>query len=102
MSNKNILPYDPKSADSIFDYGMLLFGHSLRELHPNAKIFKGKGGLGTSVEYYHYEYEPNSEVEPDFAEAGLEGFRLLTLKFGISKSLERYVVHKLILTHRYE
>lgn len=72
MSNKIELPYDPKSADSIADYGLLLLGHSLRELHPNAKIFKGKGGLGNSVEYFHYEYEPNSESEPDFVEAGLE------------------------------
>ena len=66
------LPYDLSSANSIVDYGMLLLGHSLRDLHPEAKSFKGKGGLGNSVEYYHYEYEPNSESEPDFAEAGLE------------------------------
>ena len=51
---------------------MKLLGHSLRELHPEAKIFNGKGGLGTSVEYYHYDYEPNSESRPDFPEAGLE------------------------------
>ena len=65
-------PYDLSSVNSIVDYGMLLLGHSLKELHPEAKSFKGKGGLGNSVEYYHYEYEPNSESEPDFAEAGLE------------------------------
>lgn len=72
MSKKKRLPYNPQSVDSIVDYGMLLLGHSLRELHPDAKIFKGKGGLGNSVEYFHYDYEPNSEAEPDFAEAGLE------------------------------
>ena len=72
MNERNITKYNPQSADSIVDYGMLLLGHSLRELHPEAKIFKGKGGLGNSVEYFHYEYEPNSEAEPDFAEAGLE------------------------------
>lgn len=72
MNKKNDLPYDIKSADSIVDYGMLLLGHSLREMHPEAKIFNGKGGLGNSVEFFHYEYEPNSEAEPDFAEAGLE------------------------------
>lgn len=64
--------YDPKSAESILEYGKKLLGHTLRELHPEAKIFKGKGGLGNSVEYYHYDYEPNSISEPDFAEAGLE------------------------------
>lgn len=64
--------YDITSAQSILDYGMKLLGHSLRELHPDAKIFNGKGGLGTSVEYYHYDYLPNSESRPDFPEAGLE------------------------------
>lgn len=72
-SNKDVvLPYDIKSATSILNYGKLLLGHSLRELHPEAKLFKGKGGLGNSVEKYHYLYEPNSESDPDFAEAGLE------------------------------
>ena len=55
MSNKQEIRYDSKSADSIVDFGKLLLGHSLRELHPEAKMFKGKGGLGNSVEYYHYE-----------------------------------------------
>ena len=64
--------YNPKSAQSVLEYGEKLLGHSLRELHPDAKIFKGKGGLGDSVEYFHYGYEPNSKPEPDFEEAGLE------------------------------
>ena len=72
MNKEQDLLYNPKSADSIVEYGLLLLGHSLREKHPDAEIFKGKGGLGNSVEYYHYKYEPNSEAEPDFAEAGLE------------------------------
>ena len=64
--------YDITSAQSILDYGMRLLGHSLRELHPDAKIFNGKGGLGSSVEYYHYDYEPNNDSRPDFPKAGLE------------------------------
>lgn len=72
IDGKTKLPYNPKSAQSILEYGEKLLGHSLRELHPDAKIFKGKGGLGDSVEYYHYGYEPNSKPEPDFEEAGLE------------------------------
>ena len=64
--------YDITSAQSIVNYGMKLLGHSLRELHPEARMFNGKGGLGTSVEYFHYDYAPNSESRPDFAEAGLE------------------------------
>lgn len=64
--------YDIKSAQSIVDYGKKLLGHSLRELHSEAKMFNGKGGLGTAVEYYHYRYQPNSESRPDFPEAGIE------------------------------
>lgn len=95
MSNKQEIRYDSKSADSIVDFGKLLLGHSLRELHPEAKMFKGKGGLGNSVEYYHYEYEPNSESEPDFAEAGLElkCTPLKLLKDGSMVAKERLVLN---------
>ena len=72
MSDINNYPYNPKSAISIVEYGMKLLGHSLREMYSEAESFKGKGGLGNSVEYYHYKYNPNSEAEPDFFEAGLE------------------------------
>lgn len=87
--------YDITSAQSILDYGMRLLGHSLRELHPDAKIFNGKGGLGTSVEYYHYDYEPNSESRPDFPEAGLE-LKCTPLKLLADKSMgakERLVLN---------
>lgn len=90
-----MLPYDIKSWSSILKYGELLLGHSLRELHPDAKLFKGKGGLGNSVEKYHYEYEPNSEAEPDFAEAGLE-LKCTPLKVLSDKSMaskERLVLN---------
>lgn len=93
--NKTTLPYNPKSAQSILEYGEKLLGHSLRELHPDAKIFKGKGGLGNSVEYFHYEYEPNSESEPDFHEAGLElkCTPLILLKDNSMASKERLVLN---------
>lgn len=66
-------PYDINSKISILDYGRLLLGKSLRMLHPDATDYStGKGRLGQSVEKYHYKYTPNSESEPDFAEAGLE------------------------------
>ena len=95
MDCKQELPYDLNSASSIVDYGMLLLGRSLKSLHPDAKIFKGKGGLGNSVEYYHYEYEPNSEAEPDFAEAGLElkCSPLKQLKDGSMVAKERLVLN---------
>lgn len=64
--------YNPTSVKSILKYGETLLGHSLRELNPDAVLLGGKGGLGKSIEKFHYGYEPNSEAEPDFSEAGLE------------------------------
>lgn len=64
--------YNKKSAKSILKHGELLLGHSLKDLYNDAVIFPGKGGLGASVEYFHYGYNPNSEADPDFIEAGLE------------------------------
>lgn len=95
IDSKTKLPYNPKSAQSILEYGEKLLGHSLRELHPDAKLFKGKGGLGDSVEYYHYEYEPNSKAEPDFKEAGLElkCTPLTVLKDNSMASKERLVLN---------
>ena len=64
--------YNPKNANSILKYGEVLLGRSLRELHPEAVIPSGKGGLGQAVEKFHYGYKPNSDAEPDLKEAGLE------------------------------
>lgn len=87
--------YDIKSAQSILEYGMKLLGHSVRELHPEAENYNGKGGLGSSVEYYHYKYEPNSEARPDFSDAGLElkCTPLKQLKEGSMSSKERLVLN---------
>lgn len=65
--------YDPSSKESILAYAQKLIGKSLSNLHSEAVNYSnGKGGLGQSVEKYHFNYEPNSEAEPDFSEAGLE------------------------------
>lgn len=67
------LPYDHTSKESILEYGRKLLGKSLKELHPEAVEYStGKGRMGQSVEKYHFGYTPNSEAEPDFAEAGVE------------------------------
>ena len=72
-TNNHQLPYDPTSRDSILEYGRQLLGKSLRALHPDAiEYSSGKGRMGQSVEKYHFGYTPNSEAEPDFAEAGVE------------------------------
>lgn len=64
--------YNPASARSILKHGETLLGHSLKELYDDATVFDGKGGLGESVEYFHYGHKLNSDAEPDFKEAGLE------------------------------
>lgn len=95
MKCNQMQPYDLNSANSIVNYGLLLLGHSLKELHPDAKLYKGKGGLGNSVERYHYGYEPNSEAEPDFAKVGLElkCSPLKLLKDGSMVAKERLVLN---------
>lgn len=67
------LPYDITSKESILAYAQTLLGKTLRSIHEEAiRYSTGKGGMGQSVEKYHFKYEPNSEAEPDFAEAGVE------------------------------
>lgn len=67
------LPYDHTSKESILEYGRLLLGKTLRDLHPDAVEYStGKGRMGQSVEKFHFGYSPNSEAEADFAEAGVE------------------------------
>lgn len=67
------LPYDSTSKESILAHARLLLGKSLWELYENIKLPQsGKGGLGNAVEKFHFGYEPNSNPEPDFKEAGIE------------------------------
>lgn len=66
-------PYNPSSKESILAHAQKLLGKSLRNLHEDAVRYSpGKGGMGQSVEKFHFNYEPNSTAEPDFADAGLE------------------------------
>lgn len=87
--------YNPSSAKSILEHGEKLLGYSLKELHPDAQIMKGKGGLGEAVEFFHFGYKPNSAAEPDFAEAGLElkCTPLKTLKDNSMAAKERLVLN---------
>lgn len=72
--------YNPQSAESIFHFSHGLLHKSLvdavRMINPDIKpediAFKGKGGLGQLVEKFYYGYEPNSNPEADFSEAGVE------------------------------
>lgn len=70
------LPYDPTSRESILAYAERLVGHTLREvldeLPPEIDFSGHKGGFGNALERHYFGYEPNSNPEPDFSEAGIE------------------------------
>ena len=69
MSHEDLL-YDKTSRESILSHARKLLGHSLKDLHPEAVAnASARGGLGQAVEKYHFDYEPNSDAAPDFAEA---------------------------------
>ncbi len=72
----NDLPYDPASRDSIIAHAERLVDHSLREalesLPDKIDFSSHKGSFGTTLERHYFGYKPNSNPEPDFAQAGLE------------------------------
>lgn len=67
------IPYDITSSSSIESFAKKLMGKTFREvLNKDYKMYEGKGGLGQLLEKYYFLYEPNSDKEPDFKEAGVE------------------------------
>ena len=67
------LPYDIKSATSIFEYSKGLLGNTLRDfVWENYKPKKGKGSLGQMVENIFFLLETNNYAGADFSEAGME------------------------------
>lgn len=90
--------YDIHSADSIIEYAKKLKNKTLRiacnvEFDEYKKV--DKGGYGKTTEKYYFEYEPNSDSEPDFKEAGIElkCSPLKILKNGEFRSKERLVLN---------
>ncbi len=72
-STKSTLPYDIKSATSIFEYSKGLLGNTLRDfVWENYEPKKGKGGLGQMVENIFFLLETNNYAGADFSEAGME------------------------------
>lgn len=73
MKNNSSLPYNIKSAKSIFEYSKGLLGHTLREfVWEGYETKKGKGGLGQMVENIFFLLETNNYAGADFSEAGME------------------------------
>ena len=65
--------YDKSSPTSIEAYAKKLENSTFRNILPDEfKEYKGKGKLGQLIEKYYFKYNPNSDKNPDFKEAGVE------------------------------
>ncbi|WP_250433156.1 Sau3AI family type II restriction endonuclease [Hanstruepera flava] len=89
---------DITSADSIIAFAKKLKDQTLREAcgeEIEKHGYKGKGNFGQILEKFYFGYEPNSDSEPDFKEAGIElkSSPLKTLKNGDFRSKERLVLN---------
>ncbi len=90
--------FDITSADSIIEYAKKLKNQTLRQAcgeEIEKHSYKGKGNYGQILEKFYFGYEPNSDVEPDFKEAGIElkSSPLKILKNGEFRSKERLVLN---------
>lgn len=89
---------DITSADSIVDFAKQLKNQTLRQAcgtEIEKHGYRGKGNFGQILEKFYFGYEPNSDAEPDFKEAGIElkSSPLKTLKNGDFRSKERLVLN---------
>lgn len=69
------LAYDKTSPESLVDFARGLSGKTLAEavdMTLATENVKNKGDLGSLIEKYYFQYEPNSYHGPDFVEAGVE------------------------------
>ncbi|MCQ2752602.1 MAG: hypothetical protein MJ189_05875 [Coriobacteriales bacterium] len=95
--NKDKLPYNPKDANSILEYASVLIGSTLRE-HVNIEKIDNpkirKGSFGNAIEYAYFQYDLNSDSNPDFAEVGMElkTTPLKKIKNGQLRAKERLVI----------
>ena len=90
--------FDINSPNSIIDFAKQLKNQTLRQacgVEIEKHGYKGKGNFGQILEKFYFGYEPNSDAEPDFKEAGIElkSSPLKTLKNGEYRSKERLVLN---------
>lgn len=83
---------------TIIDFAKQSKNNSLRQLIGKSVVkhgYKGKGNFGQVLEKFYFGYEPNSDSEPDFKEAGLElkSSPLKQLKNGEYRAKERLVLN---------
>jgi len=93
-----MLAYNPNNKESIIRYAKKLKNKTLRQVCDVDLIKndrKGKGHFGQILEKFYFGYEPNSDSEPDFKEAGIElkSSPLKTLSNGEFRSKERLVLN---------
>ena len=89
---------DITSADSIIEFAKQLKNQTLKQacgVEIEKHGYKGKGNFGQILEKFYFGYEPNSDAEPDFKEAGIElkSSPLKALKNGEYRSKERLVLN---------
>ena len=90
--------FEITSPYSIIEYAKKLKGQTLRQAcgeEIEKHGYQGKGNFGQILEKFYFGYEPNSDAEPDFKEAGIElkSSPLKTLKNGDFRSKERLVLN---------
>ena len=90
--------YNIYSSKSIINFAKKLKDQTLREAcgtEIEKHGYKGKGNFGQILEKFYFGYEPNSDSEPDFKEAGLElkSTPLKILKNKEFRSKERLVLN---------
>lgn len=69
------LPYNVNDKNSILEFAKKLKNKTLRKIceeEINRHNYSGKGSFGQLLEKFYFLYEPNSDSNPDFFEAGLE------------------------------
>ena len=90
--------YNPNFPSSIIEFAKQLKNQTLRQacgVEIEKHGYKGKGNFGQILEKFYFGYEPNSDAEPDFQEAGIElkSSPLKILKNGEYRSKERLVLN---------
>lgn len=60
------------TKEAVLKRGQEIIGIPMRNVDKTGRLSTGKGAIGTVIEESWYGYQPNSESEPDFPEAGVE------------------------------
>lgn len=61
-----------QTTEEVLHHAQEAIGKPLKEIDQTGRLATGKGSVGTVIEESWFGYQPNSESEPDFPEAGVE------------------------------